>query len=209
MGGVYCGDAFLVKKEVGMGLKKTIDRFVFRPWVRWIYPEYHRPEEGYQTCYGVIRRYWFFQKVLRINGRVPWPVDFRSKVFHHDKIQKGVICEPGDSPGMYVNAAGGMQLGNNIEFGPNVVLSSVNHYKYDYRKTGMAKGITIGDNVWIGANAVVTAGSKIGSNVIVGAGVVVRGTIPDNCTVVPKERDYDIVPHTKNFEYDFRADTLI
>ncbi|MFT5337887.1 MAG: acetyltransferase-like isoleucine patch superfamily enzyme [Luteibaculaceae bacterium] len=191
-----------------MGLKAVLDRSVGKWLVQKMYPQYHRPIQGYQTFFGLLKRYWFFQKILRINAHVPWPVDFRSKVIHPEKIQKGVICEPGDSPGMYVNAAGGIILGNNIEFGPNVVLSSVNHSKYDFREVGAKKGIEIGDNVWIGANAVITAGSKIGSNVVVGAGVVIRGVVPDNCTVVPKEREFEIIPHKEGFRYDFRKDNL-
>ena len=43
---------------------------------------------------------------------------------------------------------------------------------------------TIGDNVIIGANAVIVGGGKIGNNVKIGAGAIVIGDVPDNCTVV-------------------------
>lgn len=43
---------------------------------------------------------------------------------------------------------------------------------------------TIGNNVYVGANAVVIGGIKIGNNVIIGAGAVVNKDVPDNCTVV-------------------------
>lgn len=42
----------------------------------------------------------------------------------------------------------------------------------------------IGDNVIIGAGAVIIGGVKIGNNVHIGAGCVVAEDIPDNCTVV-------------------------
>lgn len=42
----------------------------------------------------------------------------------------------------------------------------------------------IGDNVSIYANAIVFGGIKIGNNVNIGAGAVVNFDIPDNCTVV-------------------------
>ena len=45
------------------------------------------------------------------------------------------------------------------------------------------KDTLIGDNVFIGMNAIILAGSHIGSNVIVGAGSVVSGTVPDNVVV--------------------------
>lgn len=49
-----------------------------------------------------------------------------------------------------------------------------------YRKTAVTH---IGDNVFIGMNALVNCGAKIGNNVIVAAGSVVTGTVPDNCVV--------------------------
>lgn len=48
---------------------------------------------------------------------------------------------------------------------------------------GEAKETWIGDNVFIGMNAVILMGSHIGNNVIVGAGSVVSGEIPDNSVV--------------------------
>lgn len=43
--------------------------------------------------------------------------------------------------------------------------------------------ITIGNNVYIGANTCILPGVTIGSNVIVGAGSLVNQSIPDNCVV--------------------------
>lgn len=45
------------------------------------------------------------------------------------------------------------------------------------------KEIVIGDNVWIGANAVILPGVKIGNGVVVAAGSVVNCDIPDNVMV--------------------------
>ena len=42
----------------------------------------------------------------------------------------------------------------------------------------------IGDNVIIGANAVLLGDIRIGNNVIIGAGAVVLNSIPDNCIAV-------------------------
>lgn len=44
----------------------------------------------------------------------------------------------------------------------------------------MAQPITLGDNVWVGANVVVLPGVKIGRNSVVGAGAVVTKDIPEN-----------------------------
>ena len=42
-----------------------------------------------------------------------------------------------------------------------------------------SKGITLGDNVWLGAGAKVLDGVVIGSNVVIGAGAVVTEDLPD------------------------------
>jgi maltose O-acetyltransferase len=42
------------------------------------------------------------------------------------------------------------------------------------------KPVTIGDNVWIGGNAVILPGVRIGDNVTIGAGSIVTKDIPDN-----------------------------
>ena len=44
--------------------------------------------------------------------------------------------------------------------------------------------ITIGSDVWIGGNATILPGVTIGNNVIIGAGAVVTGDIPDNSVAV-------------------------
>ena len=42
-----------------------------------------------------------------------------------------------------------------------------------------ARGIDVGDNVWLGAHVVVTDGSRIGRDSVIGAGAVVIGDVPD------------------------------
>jgi acetyltransferase-like isoleucine patch superfamily enzyme len=42
-----------------------------------------------------------------------------------------------------------------------------------------ARGIDVGDNVWLGAHVVVTDGSRIGRDAVIGAGAVVIGDVPE------------------------------
>lgn len=55
----------------------------------------------------------------------------------------------------------------------------------------------LGDNVTIGANAVIIGGVKVGDNVIIGAGAVVVNDVPNNCVVagnpakIIKRNNYD------------------
>ena len=47
--------------------------------------------------------------------------------------------------------------------------------------------VVIGDNVWIGANAVILKGTYIGSNTVIGAGTVVSGSIPPKSLVFDRK----------------------
>ncbi len=84
---------------------------------------------------------------------------------------------------------GPVSIGNDVMFAQNIVVSGLNHGYEDVslppsvQKETTAQ-ITIGDNVWIGANAVVTAGVNIGKHVVIGGGSVVTKNIPDYSVAV-------------------------
>lgn len=185
-----------------------MDDNLLRVIVKWLWPGYKRPRSGYQYNFQLLNRYFFFQKILRINGKVNWPVDFRSKVIGVENIKKGICCDPGDNPGIYINAYGGLILGNNVNIGQNTIITTTNHYKYDHRKHSRTKGVEIGDNVWIGANCSIVAGTKIGNNVTIGAGCYIKGEIPDNVTVVLAESNLQILPKSKDYEWDCTKEKL-
>lgn len=72
---------------------------------------------------------------------------------------------------------GGVRIGASALIGPNTVICASDHV---FWKTGsiQTQGFTrqsveIGENVWIGAGAIVLAGVNIAPNVVVGAGAVV------------------------------------
>ena len=74
--------------------------------------------------------------------------------------------------------------------GPNVTISSVSHpVHWRSRSTGSGFPITtapvkIGNNVWIGAGAIILMGVTIGDGSVIGAGSVVTKDIPANCIAV-------------------------
>lgn len=79
-----------------------------------------------------------------------------------------------------------VKIGNNCMFAPNVSLYTAGHPVHpDNRNSGFEFGIaiTLGDNVWLGGNAIVMPGVTIGNNVVVGAGSVVTKDLPDNVIV--------------------------
>lgn len=70
-------------------------------------------------------------------------------------------------------------IGDNVVFGPHVqVLAHDTGTKLFLGYTRVAN-VTIGSNVFIGAQSVVLPGVRIGDNVIIGAGSVVSRDIPD------------------------------
>jgi serine acetyltransferase len=73
---------------------------------------------------------------------------------------------------------------------------------------GLKKGITIGDNVWIGANCSITAGVTIGDNVTIGAGCTIRNDIPSNTVVITKSDNLEYIPK-RNYEWDCTIDELM
>jgi maltose O-acetyltransferase len=80
-----------------------------------------------------------------------------------------------------------ISIGDDVQFGPNVQLLTPTHpLNADLRrqKWEAAEPITIGDNAWIGAGAIVLAGVSVGENAIVGAGAVVTRDVPPNTVVV-------------------------
>ena len=78
-------------------------------------------------------------------------------------------------------------IGNNVFIAPNCGFYTAGHpLEYKIRNTGLeyAKPITIGDNVWIGANTAILGGVHIGSGSVIGAGSLVKNDIPPNVVAV-------------------------
>ncbi|MDR2057098.1 MAG: hypothetical protein LBP83_02230 [Dysgonamonadaceae bacterium] len=186
---------------------KQILEILLKPLIRWAYPQFKR-QKGYTTYRSIFLHYFVLQKIIGFHRRIPWPVHFTSTVRGWEFIEKGICCDPGDNMGTYINAYGGLKFGNNVNMGPNLVISTVNHSKYDDRKTGYKKGVTIGNNVWIGANCVITAGVTIGDNVTIGAGCVIRQDIPSNVVVVEKSDALEFIPK-REYEWDCTQDELM
>lgn len=72
-------------------------------------------------------------------------------------------------------------FGENVFIGPNCGFYTAGHpFEVEQRNKGLeyAKPITVGNNVWIGANVVVCPGVSIGDNCVIGAGSVVVNDIP-------------------------------
>jgi len=80
-----------------------------------------------------------------------------------------------------------VNIGNHVMIGPNTLISTVGHPlspKGRREHLGLCKPVNIGNDVWIGGNVTILPGVKIGNNVVIGAGAVVTKDIPDNSLAV-------------------------
>jgi acetyltransferase-like isoleucine patch superfamily enzyme len=78
---------------------------------------------------------------------------------------------------------GGITIGDRVFTAPLVQLLAVNHVYHDPGRPMVeqgitAQGITVEDDVWIGAGAIITDGVTIGRGAVVAAGAVVTADVP-------------------------------
>jgi len=87
-----------------------------------------------------------------------------------------------------IRGQGGVTIGDRVYTSPMTQLIAVNHVVDDparpFVEQGItAQGIVVEDDVWLGANAVVTDGVHIGCGAVVAAGAVVTKDVPAHTVV--------------------------
>ena len=79
---------------------------------------------------------------------------------------------------------GGIKIGNNVLFSPHVHLYAQDHGIVSniliMKQKNIPKSISIGCDVWVGANSVICGGVSIEDGCVIGAGSVVTKSIPKN-----------------------------
>lgn len=100
-------------------------------------------------------------------------------------------------------------VGDNTMFAPNVVIASAGHpleptLRYNGYQYNMP--VHIGKNCWIGAGALIMPGITIGDNVVIGAGSVVTKDLPSNVLAfgVPCRIQREIGEHDREFYFKDR-----
>lgn len=105
-------------------------------------------------------------------------------------------------------------VGDYTQFGPNVVLATAEHpILPELREQGYQYNmpVRIGKNCWLGAGVIVVPGVTIGDNVVIGAGSVVTKDLPSNVVAVGNpcrilrevdERDKEYYFKHRKIDYD-------
>ena len=127
--------------------------------------------------------------------------DFNIGYFENIKIAG--YCYIG--PGAFWMAKGGIDIGNNVIFGPNCTIWTENHnyesvlaLPYGGEKDNLHETVYIEDNVWVGLNVIILSGVRVGEGSVIGAGSVITKNVPSYAIVagnparVLKYRNIDI-----------------
>lgn len=155
-----------------------------RLWVRWFVTPFYYPRGK-----GAVVRHYARLDVFPFNK-----FSLGSKTIIEDfaTINNGVgDVIIGNNCGIGISNViiGPVTMGNYVMLAQNIVVSGLNHGYEDVTlpprvQKVVTKQINIMDNVWIGANCVVTAGVTIGKHAIIGAGSVITKDIPDYSVAV-------------------------
>ncbi|MDV7104211.1 acyltransferase [Vibrio sp. TH_r3] len=149
------------------------------------------------SIFDLIPLYWlrvfFYKRLFSIDGNVSISSGFALLKPHFGKL-KNHRCELNIGTGFSVNRnveidySGGVDIGKNVWISQSVIIETHEH-KIEAGKIKDDWNIEhshlyIGDNAWIGANAIILSKCNlIGENSIIGAGSVVVKNVPANCIV--------------------------
>ena len=104
-------------------------------------------------------------------------------IHNPDRVRIGARCSIAEF--VHVWGGGGISIGNGVLIASHGVITSLTHDKNAacFRETTLRAPVVIGDNVWIGAGAIILPGVTVGSGSIVAAGAVVTRDVPANAVV--------------------------
>ena len=129
---------------------------------------------------GILIRYLILRWLIG-NSKGFFTILERVTILYPDNLKVG--HHTSFNTGCWINAAGGVTIGDNVLIGPNCIIHSANHkidrldipirqQGYDYLP------VVIASDVWIGANTTILPGTSIGLSAVIGAGSVVTKDIP-------------------------------
>jgi acetyltransferase-like isoleucine patch superfamily enzyme len=90
--------------------------------------------------------------------------------------------------GLHNTIIGPVKIGNHVNLAQGITVTALNHTFTNPEKRIDEQGVSttpvaIGDDIWIGANAVILPGVTIGEHSVVAAGAVVTKDVPPHSLV--------------------------
>lgn len=133
----------------------------------------------------VFRGIWR-QKILGFNRNIPWPCGHAVHISNPNNIEFDANdLNNFQSPGIYLqNIDAKIFLKKGCYIAPNVGIITSNHKLDDLNAHNAGKDVTIGEDSWVGMNAVILPGVTLGKKTIVGAGAIVTKSFPEGYVVV-------------------------
>jgi len=147
-------------------------------WIEEVVGGLLRSIPGYTA---LVARGWFYRRMFKKLGA--------SAIFYPGvHISHSYGIRAGNSlainSGAILDGRGGLTLGDHVMIGPHAVIVTSDH---DHQQTDkpmmqmdhVIRPVSIGSDVWIGAQAVISAGVTIGNGAVVAAGAVVTDDVTD------------------------------
>lgn len=163
---------------------------------------------------GIGQRY-YKQQMHECGSDVTIGLEFHACGLEHVKIGNHVYIGDG---ARFLSAIAPINIGNYCMFGPEVMIITGDHrfdvigeYMYNIKEKlpENDQTVSIEDDVWIGARAIILKGSRIGTGSIVAAGAVVTGEIPPYSIYLgigkirPRFTDEEVIAHQERIgKYD-------
>jgi acetyltransferase-like isoleucine patch superfamily enzyme len=145
--------------------------------------------KSYYTTFslGYLILCWIIQRVFRVNADIPFLVNYTNKVsgwknilFEDDSVALNLLASGGAYIAAFDNTT--IEVGSGTIWAYNICLQTANHVPGNLKEYTTAS-IKIGRNCWLGNGVVITSGVELGDNVVVGANAVVTKSFPSNVII--------------------------
>jgi len=145
--------------------------------------------KSYYTTFslGYLLLCWIIQRVFRVNADIPFLVNYTNKIsgwkniqFEDDSVAMNLLASGGAYIAAFDNTT--IEVGSGTIWAYNICLQTANHVPGNLKEY-TTSSIKIGKNCWLGNGVVITAGVELGDNVVVGANAVVTKSFPSNVII--------------------------
>jgi acetyltransferase-like isoleucine patch superfamily enzyme len=170
----------IIKMEGWAAIEKSV-RLRFADHIRLAHGVYLDEHVYLHACPNGIT---IGQQSIVMHGSILHVYNFRD--LPHSGIRIGQNCLIGEYN--VIRGQGGVTIGDRVYTSPFTQIIAVNHVfddpEHSFIEQGItAEGITIEDDVWIGAGAIITDGVRIGKGAVIAAGAVVTKEVAPHTVV--------------------------